>query len=81
MGKKWGKCSVHQLLFTAIIHAIETEPREYLEKLAMAFQDSATVQRSAEYQQSVKSSCRKDFMKRRLVHKTGRLCPSAERRM
>lgn len=31
----------------------------------MAFRDSATVQRSAEYQQSVKSSCTKDFMKKR----------------
>lgn len=63
-GQEVGKSSVHQLLFTARIHAIETEPREYLERLAMASRGSATVQRSAESQQSGKSSCTKDFMKK-----------------
>lgn len=80
-GQEVGKSSVHQLLFTARIHAIETEPREYLEKLAMASQRSATVQRSAESQQSGKSSCPRDVMKKPPVHSAGSLCPGAERRV
>lgn len=51
------KRSVHQLLFTAIIHVFEIEPAsDSWERLAVAFHGPAAVQCSAEYHQSVKSS-------------------------
>lgn len=72
-----GGGSVRQLLFTATTHATETEPREYLERLAMASHAPATVRGPGGAPAVWEKLMKKGFMKRRLVHNTGTLCPIA----